>query len=677
MKNSTQDIESILATAEKFFNKGNYQQAKKQFELAGKTSDLKGVKEKILVCDQELQSIRAKDLLKRARKHAGKEHSQKALQCFEKAYQITREDWIREKIEELQAGVANQDAYASAQKAEMSGEFLQAAKLYEQASAVHSLQDMFLRKACCLAKAENYEEAIEVYQQLDTLDCEASYYYGFSLAKMGRYYECLQAWERLNSQPTDFIVQKKNVQSLLTVDLYDRLKRNEDFAEIYPIAKYLQDTTTDQNLADLVDVCRYALIQKLWVNEQYEAIQTLLNDASLEINKTIIDLYAKTSFKLAETSGNIVGLSLYWLNAVFNLEPEKPITREAKDKIRQKLLCQAEALISKVASSGKESEKNELIIWSLEKALLNDLYSLFADQESFAHLLLTPRLARKQNKSDEILQFIQDHQQDFSEKEASLKMGSYYSLSMQSLYHLEQAAYEKSIACLTNENARNEFEEYGMQRVNFVYGQYCLESGKSWPKKLINTAISWFELSPSEESTFINKALGIFDEEKLLHYEEFLTAFHKRRSSASIGKLLSTIMSRRVMILHNSETISPKIAQAILKKALQLDPDNELAHSGLKFNEIVLKTQEIDTLFNRCKFNKASKIASQSEHQEVRDHFFQFIDAITDEDHLDRFGEERNLFLKECYECTVTVDPYHPVAEKISDLLEGSYETIR
>ncbi|MBW2311217.1 MAG: tetratricopeptide repeat protein [Deltaproteobacteria bacterium] len=250
-KKKDRSPESMLARAEKLFSRGNYPLAKKEFEkvlrgrfqpvgLPGRSKgpsgpesermvERKDISERIEICNKEIKRLKAEDLIRRARKYSGNGNPREALRCFEGAYGISGEDWIREKIGRLREILLVDDLRKAARDAEVTGEYLKAAELYEQAFMAQERKDLLVRKAVCLVKAEKHSEAVSLLQDLTLSDPRSMYHYGFALAKVGRYLECLKIWDGIESQDNCFLAQKRAVRSLLAANLHDRFSRAENF----------------------------------------------------------------------------------------------------------------------------------------------------------------------------------------------------------------------------------------------------------------------------------------------------------------------------------------------------------------------------------------------------------------------------------------------------------------
>ncbi|MGK5092063.1 hypothetical protein WDW89_08645 [Deltaproteobacteria bacterium TL4] len=99
--NETQNVELILATANKLFEKERYLAAKKEFEKIREAPNAEDVLEKIEICNEELALLKANELVKQARKHLKKEDLAQALTSFEEANLILNEDWIVKQMQNL------------------------------------------------------------------------------------------------------------------------------------------------------------------------------------------------------------------------------------------------------------------------------------------------------------------------------------------------------------------------------------------------------------------------------------------------------------------------------------------------------------------------------------------------------------------------------------------------
>ena len=220
---------------------------------------------KIEICDQEIQKQNARELLKRARKIEKRGNSQAAIKCFQEAHAVLGEDWIREKIEQLQNKTLEMDGLRSAKDAEAAGDYLRAAELYDRLIPAGVNEDMRLLKAICLARGEAYEDAVSAFKPLALEKPVHRYDFGFALAKTGRYAECLSVWDGIQSLDEGFLEQKSQVAVLLVSDLYAAFEKHEDPERLYKEGKYLVDAGYGSSgLSGMVEQSMFLRIGEKW-----------------------------------------------------------------------------------------------------------------------------------------------------------------------------------------------------------------------------------------------------------------------------------------------------------------------------------------------------------------------------------------------------------------------------
>jgi hypothetical protein len=204
--------------------------------------------------------------------------------------------------------------------------------------------------------------------------------------------------------------------------------------------------------------------------------------------------------------------------------------------------------------------------------------------------------------------------------------------------------------------------DYAEKRVHFEFGMHCLEKGEGRVNGFFKTAQALFDLAPVYEQKFTEKALGIDEWDTLQIWEDALSYLNEKRPSEAVRQALSLVMCRRAMTMCNQGKLSMKAMKMISRKALGLYPENEMARCTLQDVTINFEVKEIYNAFNRHKLGRASRIALESDHQQVRDKYFEFVADIFEDimesemDHNDKL-----IMLKDIYEWAATVDVNHPV----------------
>ncbi len=343
MKKKKKDPEAVMERAEKLFDRGNYLLAKQDFEKINRILKDDDIAEKIRICEKEITQLRVKDLVKKGRKNIKKNNLTEAIRCFEEAYELSGEDWLPERISELKADLFSRNSFEAAKEAEESGNYEKAADFYEQAYENQENEDLLLRSACSLVKAEKYDDAVSVFKNLKLSHQGAIYDYGFALAKIKKYYDCLRLWDSVKSNADEFLEQKRTVQSLLAEDICDRFSQlktdssqlatdSQNFKAIYEEGEYLignwkletGNSKSETGLSDShdqisgfkfqVSYCKYAWIDQLWRDEQYEKIGNMLLPYPPQMDSDLLVIYAKTLFRLAEISEKYLSdFTIFWL----------------------------------------------------------------------------------------------------------------------------------------------------------------------------------------------------------------------------------------------------------------------------------------------------------------------------------------------------------------------------
>ena len=738
-----------MARAEKFIKRGNYPLAQREFTKAYKKIKDAAVAAKIEYCRQEAAKIKAKELVKRGRKYLKKSNKRGACRCFEEAYAITGEKWLAERIEQLSEAVAGINVESVARQAEASGDYLKAAKLYEQSynfdtdSARSHLKE---RQAASLVKAAQYEQAIQCYDQiLEGLNApvfqyspESAYNYGFALARQGRYFRCLKTWDRIESDQPMFLKQKETVARLLEANIYRLLHEQEqafrlnaagktknlhnyprDLAAAYEAGCHLQSHFTFKGLNLLKTYCQWRHIESLWAEEQYETIANLIfypnvnNQSSAPFSLILkkegretemLANLARISYKSAETTGhNLDQLALYWFTALYHPSVCKSFSgpdfkndeSRIKAEVRLKLITMADAVWNHAgrnhARDSSQSYDESKSFWNIEKQLITDIDALVSGRKEMAHLVCTPRFAMHQGVSDQVLELIRsakisagaDSQEMpyFKNREHYLKTGSYYSAVGKSLYYLKAEAYKKALDSLPQtsqkESSQNEFENYGMLKVKYAYGLFCLETGAEPPGRYFASGPELFAIAPDYATELVQKAEDVTEPDQLTRYEEALNGIYtqtlKERGEplVQIQKALSLVMSRRAVKLFNKRMMNNKTLSITLRKALKLNPQNEFARGTLEETKADLEILEMEKALNRFKMHKACKIAVDSEYSKVTEAFFEYMAyGIKDINKSSHDTSHKLLILNETYDWCLWVDDTHPILDEIEEIIE-------
>lgn len=687
MKEKTESFESVMAKAEKFFARGNYPLARAEFEKAARMAEpgeiFRAVSEKIEICRAEADKIRARELIKKARKFLQKKHIPEALKCYDQAYTITGDDSILEKMEGLRRDLAGRDASKTAVQSEAAGDYMRAAELYGQAFATTGKEELLVRKARCMVKAESYHEAVEIFQPLGPTDPGTLYDYGFALAKVGRYHECLKVWEALDSRDDRFMEQRETVRALLAQDIRERLEPAHDLASVHEEGMYLLNTSgghtgASQEIKSLAEKCKYALIESLWADERYEEIAELLLPYPADpgdMTPALLALCAKTFYMSAVTSGRrLSDLTLFWLTAVYDRDIFETFAdeEEKRREVRRELILRAERLIRPLLESAGRASRKEGIYWGLEKGIIAELDRLVEDRADPGRLVCTPRFAERFGRSSGVLEFIRSRKDSFEDPERYHAMGAYYSAARESIYQVESGDFDEAMAALPESKPDDEFAGFGIMKVNYTCGLYFLETEGGRLGHFFEGTAGLFDIAPRYEEQLVKKALDAYELEQLEGYEDILGRIRRLRPSKPITEALSVVMSMRAMILYNRNKLSSRALEALMKEALKLYPENQQARIALKDAREGMELMELEKAMVRHKMSKAFRIAEQSQYASVRDHYFQLLEDLVESlAEADLTREEKLFFFEDLREWCARMDPSHPLLERIDYFTRG------
>ncbi|MBF0202711.1 MAG: hypothetical protein HQK67_00010 [Desulfamplus sp.] len=321
MAKKKKSIELILADAEKFFQRGNFPLAQREFETVQKTLQRDDIAEKLKICERENRALRAKELIKKGSRAASKNDLKSALINFKEALtlQDEPEEWLQEKIKSLQNEHLADSADADASKAEADGRFADAASLYAVAAEKMGNQNLLLKSASCLVMAGDYAGAVQCFSSIyeykeddknkgddkdesKRVDAHkgvdkykkygerSTYDYGFALAKTGCCLKALDIWKYLSDKNGVFLQQKRDVFTLALSEIYEKLLKI-----IKNIAKLSNSETSNLSNSETLSkphICDQSL-NHLLSFELFSEIQNLSAQAG--------ELYA-LSFDLGEDS---------------------------------------------------------------------------------------------------------------------------------------------------------------------------------------------------------------------------------------------------------------------------------------------------------------------------------------------------------------------------------------
>jgi hypothetical protein len=678
MVKKNKKTDTILKRAEKLFKAGNFVFAEKEFEKARKKLNSDEIIEKLEICRKETRVIKGKELVKQGRKAASNNKLPEAIAFFQGAEKFLNDPWLAHKIKELQDKLNRHKIDAQAREAEIAHDYSGASDFYAKAWEKTGDQGLLLKSALNFVKAEKYVQAATRFQKLDVWDDNAVYHYGFALAKIGKSYEALKQWEKLESHDKGFMEQNRLVLSLACSDLYSSLEKEPDINggydranDLLDLARALEITELIPTLQNIYSYYKLIVIETLWKQEKFTAIADILLQMPLSDDPAILGLNAKTYFYLSrEEPGFLEPLMTFWLTAVYSREISARFSDslDKRQKVQQRLIRFAEEQINRQQDSAYALHAASLL--EIEKKLLKDLLAVSQQDHQKFDQVCTPRYALISGLSGIILDLIKQNKNYFKDQEHYLETGGYYSRAMEGLYALRTGDVKKALSLIESISPGDEFTDYVVSLVQFEYGQVALENNEKDYLQYFALTSKLFESVPFIEKRFADKILQLSWNKKIA-YGKLLAFLHKQRQSDPIAEALASVMTQVAVTNCNRGRITNKQMAAAIEKALKIDSDNEFALHTLKQANIGLEVETICTSLNKNKLNKAARLARQSRYPEVCDKYFEYNGQMVNQ--VTSSGVNPNIqkmLLQEMVTACMTVDPDHPVVYSIKEKLQ-------
>jgi len=674
-KKSKKKIQSpgdILERAEKLFKKKSYQAALREygkFEKINKNEIpvTNTVAEHMAVCRRETALIRAGELVKKARRLQQKGNTDQAIQVFKQAYDLTGDKQLADTIAALQATSDNKDLLASADQAEAAGEYATAAEILDRLYGVRPENSLLCRRARCLIKAGQWQQAAAAYGDADCTETEDLYKYGFALLREQKYLECLNIWEKIQSEHPDFTKQKETVLTLL-------LRKTEAILDEDPIGcaddirlqiESLPAHDHSPAAIQLLSRCRSLQLVKLWQEKRMEEIGEM-SETTDSLNLTVLGIYARAAYIHVEAGGTLVSVATvqkfidFWLSALFN-----PVSGD----VPKALFDSGLKLVKRYGGYHPGVYEQLSKQWEDSFDLLTILDTLRASGKIDKSIpLFTPALALQAGICEDILVVIRKNENAFPDKASFLTAGANYSRGAASLLMARNSNYEGAFKSLDQFNREKDdpFLAHACEHVRFACGLHAL-SLKDYKKAeslLVDAAPLLRQHDELQEQLL--SVLDIeddWDTARLTVCLNILSALKKSIPSREIDKALCRVMTRRAVELYNSNKMNVRVLVKSLEKAATFDPEDEF--TGLQLNDARrnLEQSKLAGFIDRFKLSAATNLAAKSQYPAVREMFFAFLEQICKEARNQNEGQPdaKLILFRKFFKAAASVDPLHPV----------------
>ena len=680
-------IDTLLKRAEKLFNAGNYIEAEEKFLKVQRKLNSPKIEEKLAICRKEANALKGKELIAMGDQSIQENNLALALDCFKEAAALLDDPRLTEKILELEALTAGRQIYDKARAAADSGDMAAAAKLYEKAAAGHldlwetqKDQAALQKAAVCLAKAGVFPKALDLFGMVADFDDQTRYHFGFALAKTGDYLGAMAQWQSLDFQDTAFSEQRTTVLMNAVGQAYRDLKADADNAgepgieekckKAEQVSAFIRPDDS-QELKDRIEALlvysKVISARIKWEASDYEAVARLVK--GLWADPELIRLNAAACYHISKDRDKYLGeLSEYWMDAVDTLDGLTGGHLGNEDKmteIRDRLVRMAHMRIN-TATASVEKE-SAMARFDIQTRIAADLKAI-AQRSGIKIAICSSRYAALSGRSEQILELIRENKAYFRDEQHYLETGGYYSRAGSSLWELKTGDIEsaiKSLDRLDTDNTPDEFTQYARELIRYEYGLKALESGQKNFMDYFSSTHLLFEAAPAIEGRFSDHMLQP-DRDNVLSYEALTAFLYGKRPSRPIARARSLLLVKAGIIKYNDDKLTDKQFRVTVKKALDLDPDNQFALQLLDDTNMEAEKDVIFKIMGNRKFQKAAQMAFESEYPEIREAFFEMAEQIIEMNYPQDVPTELiKLDLERLKAAVTVVDPFHDLVDNI------------
>jgi len=652
MKPLPHDQQDHFKRALKFMQEANYTQARHELLKVDPGLRDQSLLDQLALCELEIQKSSARELVKKARRCLSKGKPAEALALFEKAYPILAEDWIAQKIEHLKICNQKSDLIEQARIAETARDYAAAGHLYSTVFNHTEEQQDGRCAARCLVKAEQFQQAITLFDSLVLEQDRDHYDFGFALAQTGHFYRCLQSWQKITAPCPELSDQITQVQRLLLDRMYEFEDQECDFVELDTQVRYLLSLDLAQNerdyLGQLLLYCHLCSIKQLWQDGLYDQLWQKLQPWPEQMTIPLIELYAKACFRYVEQSGlPYDDFPMFWLSAIYNPLILRKLCQAGQDqkKVCALLLQKGEELLDKLRYRDDEQKRLFRRAFDVEAMVIEDMIYLIGEPTFCKKLICSPKFANAFGYSQQMINLINKNKKKFKAKEHYLINGAYYSINGPALLAMEMLDYEKARKLLKPVPKSDIYGTFASLIVCYYQGFDELQSEGKIKITFAASFLELFKMSPFYKKNFKDFVQMEHGPEVLGHFEDLLTQFIEIRPLREWKELKSVLMARRVALLLGQNRIDAERAKKVLLAALELYPRNQLARMIMIDIEINLETWQIEKLVGQNRLQEAGRLAVKSRHEKTRQFFTNSIKKLFEIVQDGTYGKARKRVL--------------------------------
>ncbi len=670
-----QSPNDILERAETLFKRKSFQAALKEYRKLERIINpiSETVTRHMAICRQELVATRAGKLVKEARRLLKKGDPDQASQYFEQAFDLTGDKHLADAIAELQTAASGRDLIASADQAEAAGDYSAAAEYLGRLYAIHPDNSLLCHRARCLTMAGRWQQAAATYAGADYSETVDIYNHGFTLARQQKHIECLNLWQQIQSEHSDFTEQKEAVLTLLLKETEARLDKDPPGREA-EVRQQIQTLTGYEDspaAMKMLSRCRSLRLASLWQKKRIREIEEMSDEDDL-LNLTVLAIHAKAAYIQLKAEGSQLSADTvqkfidFWLSALFN-----PISGE----VCRSLFDSGLELVKKYAGYHPDIGKQLINQWEESFNLLTILDTLrTAGSIDRPTLLFTPALALQTGISRNIFLLIRENEAAFPDRITLLNAGAVYSPGAAPLLLVQKFDHDRAIESLDEleKDTKDPFVSHSVEMVLFACGLHALQQRDF---KKAETSLTTAAPLVNRFGKLKKQLLAMldieedWDDRRLTVCVNILSALQKSCPSGEIDNALCRVMTRHAVELFNKKKMNVRVLVKSLKKAAALSPGDEFTIFQLNDARCKMEMTELDKLFVRFKLSAASNLAAKSRFSDVRELFFEFIDQVCEQtrNQYDDQPDADLIVFKKLLLHAARVDQLHPVVAMLEN----------
>jgi len=710
-KNQQKKYDQAAAKGKQFFNKKNYQLAKRHFDtmlrLNSSLRDDKIFSEQMALCKQQEALRLRKETIKKGRNYEHKDKLLLAMECFENAFAVEQEDWLQIKIKQLKEKTAQAQAEQLVSKAENSNDpdtQLQYCKKALEVDAENSAVQK--QMAQCYVKLQRYNDALILFQTIiekNTLNSVDAYYFGYAYLQAGHLIAALLQWAAIDSTHPQAEIVYQQFNQLLPFAIKELRQNSADNNTIETLYAFVclfeeKNNTDSQEKNELKSL----MIKQLWKTGQYLKIHDLITPISPEITLAQLELYSKLYFNLACETEDLSFLEQainFWLSAIYNekLLYSLATVQNAGESLnifslQEKLLTKLETLIKTITV--KKTLATEInILWTTQRDSVLLLSKLQNKSKTFKKNLkiefypCTPVFAKRFVQNYDIYELLLSNRRYLMGKHNKFSEDQYYECCcyfspladyMFSIIHHTEPQALKALSRIPRSKFDNkELFDYCQQKIAFEYA-FRILSQKSNSKESVRIdkyflqALPLIKKYPEYIEQLVEFALSKSNPlDRYTNIANIMENLSKHIKQKSFSQASAYAIAMKAMHMNHSRT-SPKLIEKLLFKALELDPHSYFIQEGIKENQQQMYYEQFSHAIEKANISQAANIIIESGLDDLKENFFGGIEMMVMSVTMAAENKtEELMIINDIYIQCCRVDKNHPVTIELGEILES------